>query len=229
MRTSFILHLDSLCILDKMTDEQAGKLVKAIYQFQKTKELPELDLLLSVAITPFINQFFRDEKLYEMRAERSRENGKSGGRPLKVRKKNPENPAGFLETQKTQKNPVGPRKPDSVSKSDSVSDSVFKIQWDRWVVFRKEKGKTLTASTAEAQKKFLAGFPEETACRIIEQSILNGWVGLFEIKNTPNGSNANQKPSTSKAERNAAGVNYLLNSLRSDIEAHGGGTANSAS
>lgn len=135
MRTSFILHIDSLSVLDKMTDEQAGKLFKALHSYQKTKELPEDDLLIQVAITPFINQFSRDEKMYEERAERSRENGKHGGRPLKIRKKNPKNPVGYLETQN---NPEEPRKPDSVSKSDSVSDKEIQTAYIKFQDWQKK-------------------------------------------------------------------------------------------
>lgn len=118
MKTSFILHIDSLCILDKMNDEQAGKFLKAIYQYQKTKELPELDPLLELVITPFINQFFRDEKKYEKVVERNRENGEKGGRPAKEPKK----PSGFSKTQNNPDNPSEPKKADS--DNDSVSDSV---------------------------------------------------------------------------------------------------------
>jgi hypothetical protein len=122
MKSSFILHLDSLCVLDKMSDEQAGRFIKAIYYYQKTKTLPELDLLLEMAITPFINQFFRDEKGYEKVIERNRENGKLGGRP----KKEPKKPSGLKKTQNNPKNPSEPKKADSDSDSvnDSDSDSV---------------------------------------------------------------------------------------------------------
>lgn len=116
MKSSFILHIDSLCILDKMTDEQAGKFIKAIYFYQKNKELPELDLLLEMAITPFINQFFRDEKGYEKTVEKNRENGKRGGRP----KKEPKKPTGLNGNPN---NPSEPKKADSDSDSENDSDS----------------------------------------------------------------------------------------------------------
>ena len=60
MRKSFLLHLDSLCILDEMTSEQAGEFIKAIYHYQITGELPKLDFAIKMAITPFVNQFVRD-------------------------------------------------------------------------------------------------------------------------------------------------------------------------
>ncbi len=119
MKTSFVLHKDSLCILDKMTDEQAGRFIKIIYQYQISGELPEMDLLMEMAITPFINQFFRDEKGYERVVERNRENGKRGGRPAKEPKK----PSRLKKTQHNPKNPSEPKKADSDSDSDKENDS----------------------------------------------------------------------------------------------------------
>jgi len=42
-KKGFILHKDSLIILDEMTDEQAGKFFKIIYQYQLNGSVPELD------------------------------------------------------------------------------------------------------------------------------------------------------------------------------------------
>lgn len=69
MKKSFILHIDSLSILAKMPDDMAGKFIKLIYHFQLTGELLEMDFALEMAITPFINQFERDNEIkdYENR------------------------------------------------------------------------------------------------------------------------------------------------------------------
>lgn len=77
---SFILHLDSLSILEKLSDEQAGKLFNAIYQYQKTGKVIELDFALDLAFTPFLNQFLRDSEKYKKICERRREAGSSGGK-----------------------------------------------------------------------------------------------------------------------------------------------------
>lgn len=149
MKTSFILHIDSLCILDKMTDEQAGKFIKAIYQYQKTKVLPELDLLLEVAIAPFLAQFSRDELKYEAVAQRNRENGANGGRPPKNQGDKPKKPSGFTGTQKNPKNPEEPKKPDNDSDSDNESEKEnklipFEIFYDTYN-FKKDKADAIKA------------------------------------------------------------------------------------
>jgi hypothetical protein len=61
---SFLLYKDSLLILDKLTDAQAGKLFKAIKTFQLTENIVQLDFALEIAFSPFLNQFSRDRESY---------------------------------------------------------------------------------------------------------------------------------------------------------------------
>ena len=61
---SFLLHKDSLLILDKLTDAQAGKLFKAIKTFQLSGQIVQLDFALEIAFSPFLNQFSRDKESY---------------------------------------------------------------------------------------------------------------------------------------------------------------------
>jgi len=110
MKESFILHLDSLSVLDELTNEQAGILFKALRDYNEGKE-PELDFSMKMAFLPFKNQFVRDLKNYEKVIERNKLNGSKGGRPKKPK-----------ETQKTQVVFEKPKKADS--DSDSVSDNV---------------------------------------------------------------------------------------------------------
>ena len=60
-KKSFLLHIDSLDILDELTDEEAGMLFKAIHNYQRCEEL-ELTGLVRIAFSPFKNKFNRDEK-----------------------------------------------------------------------------------------------------------------------------------------------------------------------
>ena len=45
MKDSFILYTEQKEVIDKLSDEQAGKLIKAIYKYVETQKMPELDKL----------------------------------------------------------------------------------------------------------------------------------------------------------------------------------------
>jgi hypothetical protein len=78
MKTSFVLHFDSLAMLDELTDEQAGQLFRAMKTFQLTGDMPQ-EFWLRVALTPFINQWSRDNLKWTKIAEMRKELGKKGG------------------------------------------------------------------------------------------------------------------------------------------------------
>ena len=79
-RKSFIIHKDSLDILDKLSDEQAGKLFKAIHFYQKKQEIPTLDFALDLVFTSFLNQFKRDDESYKITCEARKLAGSKGGK-----------------------------------------------------------------------------------------------------------------------------------------------------
>jgi len=109
------LHIDSLVILDKMTNEQAGQFIKLIYEYQKTGKIEVSDFAMQMAITPFLNQFERDNEKYENIVERNRGNGFKGGRPKNP--KEPKKPNGLIT------NPPPTKKADSDSDSGNDSDN----------------------------------------------------------------------------------------------------------
>lgn len=65
--------------------------------------------------------------------------------------------------------------------------------WIEWEQYRKEKKQKLTPSTAKKQMSFLGGRAGPEAIAIINQSILNGWTGLFELKNNGTGKQTTDK------------------------------------
>lgn len=158
---SFILHKDSLSILDQLTDDQAGKLFKAIYSYQKTGEILDIDQLIKIAINPFLNQFERDKEKYTNIVERNKNNGSKGGRPTNPN--NPKKPTGLFG------NPKKPRKADSDSKNDSDNDNKnnkkeesenFQIFWNKYD-YKKSRSKALasfkTALKKESFENIIAG------------------------------------------------------------------------
>ena len=122
MKPSFILHTDSLSVLSKLTTEQKGILLDAIYQYHLGQTV-ELDPLMDIVFTPFKNQFDRDFVKYLKVVERNRLNGQKGGRPKDVDIEdiadNPNKPTG------TQQNPSGlSETQDNPNNLDSDNDSV---------------------------------------------------------------------------------------------------------
>ena len=116
-RKSFVLHKDSLNVLDELTNEQAGKLFKAIKSIQLNEDF-EVDCLTKIALAPFKAQFARDNEKYQKIVERNKNNGLKGGRPkTQENQEEPKKPSGLSG------NPDKPKKADSVSVSVSVSDS----------------------------------------------------------------------------------------------------------
>lgn len=71
---SFVVHKDSLNILEELTDEEAGKLIKAIFKYQVTGEVEKLERGLHFIFTGFVNQFKRDQEKYIHKCEVNKEN-----------------------------------------------------------------------------------------------------------------------------------------------------------
>jgi len=71
MRKSFIIHIDSLAILNDLSDEECGQLFKAINAYQSGEEI-ELSPIVRIAFSPFKNQFGRDAEKYEKLCEKNR-------------------------------------------------------------------------------------------------------------------------------------------------------------
>ena len=65
---------------------------------------------------------------------------------------------------------------------ENLKNPEFEKAWGEWEVFRQEIKKKLTESMKTKQLNMLSKFGTETAQKMIEQSIMNGWQGLFELK-----------------------------------------------
>jgi len=91
IKKSFIIHIDSLGILDELTDEQAGQLFKLIYEYHNPNKPKQTQItqLVNLAFYPFKSQFERDNQTYNNVCERNKNNGLLGGRP---KNKNPNKP-----------------------------------------------------------------------------------------------------------------------------------------
>jgi hypothetical protein len=78
--------------------------------------------------------------------------------------------------------------------------TVENTAWLQWLDYRKEIKKKITKSTARLQLKFLQGRAGPEIAAILNQSIHNGWTGLFELKTQRNGNNGKGTNATTSAQ-----------------------------
>ncbi len=125
-RKSFVLHIDSLDILDDLTNGQAGVLFKAIKAYQHEEDFP-LDSVVKIAFSPFKNQFVRDSSKYKETCERRAIAGSKGG------KQKVANASKCKQKVANVADSVSKNKSDSKSDSDSkkeVTTTRFAEFWD---------------------------------------------------------------------------------------------------
>mgnify|MGYP003647417796 FL=1 len=156
-KKSFVAYCDWQETFEELSDEEAGKLVKHLFNYVNDKNPETSDKLTKMCFIPIKQSLKRDLKKYEKYVEKQSVNGKKGGRP-----KNPtlsEITQPFIEK---------PKKADSVSVSVSVNDNVINKQKEKrlldfetfWNLYNKKKG------TKQAKDKFLK-LPQKDVDKIL--------------------------------------------------------------
>jgi hypothetical protein len=111
-KKSVLLYCDLIHTIEKMDNETAGQFFKHYLRYINDLN-PETDnLLVDITFESVKQNLKRDLKKWETRAEKSRENGKKGGRPPKE------------ETQETQQVILKPKKPVKDTVTVTVTDTV---------------------------------------------------------------------------------------------------------
>lgn len=106
-KVNFLLAYDLEPVFDELPDEDAGKLIKAMFDYETKNKLPDFKqgtLLYFAFFTNIKIQMDHNAKRYKERCERNKTNGKLGGRPKETeRLKNNQTvikkPNGYLKTQ----------------------------------------------------------------------------------------------------------------------------------
>lgn len=79
-KKSFVVYHDIKAILDKLSDEQVGKLFRAMVSQSMGEIVPEFDdLVLDIAFTPIRQQMDRDAEKWDDIKEKRAEAGRRGG------------------------------------------------------------------------------------------------------------------------------------------------------
>ena len=81
---SFLFYLDWRQHLEMLTDEERGRLLLALLDYEETGALPDgMSGATGMAFSFMRAQLDRDREKYEARCKANRENGLKGGRPPK--------------------------------------------------------------------------------------------------------------------------------------------------
>lgn len=110
-KKSIVVYADWLKKFETLNDDEAGRLIKHFFRYVNDLRPIAPDRITEIAFIDIEASLKRDLVKWELRADRSRENGKGGGRP-------PKEPTKPIETQQVI---LKPRKPDSVNVSVNVS------------------------------------------------------------------------------------------------------------
>lgn len=73
-KDSFILYLEQKQVFEMLTDEEAGQLIKAIFEYEDTGQLAKLDKSLQLAFVPIKSALDRNKEKYEKVVERNKKN-----------------------------------------------------------------------------------------------------------------------------------------------------------
>jgi hypothetical protein len=207
-RKSFIIHKDSLVILNEMSNEQAGIFIKAIKFYQEKGHLPDLDFGLKMAITPFINQFQRDEENYKNTCEARKLAGSKGGKQKVANASKSKQKVAKLADSDSKNKSDSDSDSDSKSKNNPDNDKIIIkgkeidlpefINKDLFIAFvemRIKIKKPLTEVATGLLIKKLIEFEKKQAGfanQALENSIESSWQGVFEPKS--NSYNSSSKP-----------------------------------
>ena len=145
-KKSFVAYCDWQETFEELSDEEAGKLVKHLFNYVNDNNPETSDKLTKMCFIPIKQSLKRDLKKYEGYIQKQSVNGKKGGRP-----KNPtlsEITQPFIEK---------PKKAVSVSVSDSVSVTKSNIDINKLLtVFNSILGKKTRVVPDKANKQLKA-------------------------------------------------------------------------
>lgn len=94
-----------------------------------------------------------------------------------IRKSSEEPPANRIEQNRTEQNRKTAAAPDTASVPPHLSEV-----WEAFSALRKTKRQPLTKRAVDNILKTLSPFPPEVQVAMIDQSITNGWTGIFPLK-----------------------------------------------
>ncbi len=120
---NLIIYKSHWELIEQLSVEQVGNLMKGIAKFCKDEEVSFTDPLLIGIWMVMKRDFIVQSENYEKKKEANRKNGLKGGRPKSnVTEHNPQNPMGYLVTQQTHNNPQNLKDKEKDIETDKEKD-----------------------------------------------------------------------------------------------------------
>ena len=178
-KKSFILYSDQRGTFDKLSDEQAGKLIKYVFSYVNDED-PESDFITELAFVAIKSQLKRDLEHWEVVKAKRSDAGKASAEARAIKKEQETTkPTSVESVQQTSTNPTV-NVNGNVIVNDILLEKETKGLLQIWLHYRKEIKKPIKSTTtieAISKKIKLNGF--EKSKKIIDYSIENGYQGLF--------------------------------------------------
>lgn len=191
---SFVMYDSWMDMVEDMTEEEAGQLLKAIYAYRKDRDYKPSDRAIRPAFNILKQRFEEDDQAYQEKIEKRAEAGKKGGRPKAKETKRKQTKAkkanAFFEKQKN---------PESEFESESVTESVNEFEKHIYsddpkvdaaigdfLKYRKELKKPMGDVAISRFLKRLAGISldPDTQVNLINEAIERGWQTVYPPKET---------------------------------------------
>ena len=119
-KTSFVLPTDLLDDLEDFSDDEVGKIFRAILIYTNEAEEPEFDDRAMKVVFRHIKKYIDSaNENYDKKVQANRFNGAKGGRPKKDAEENPKNPTVI---EKTERFSEKPNKSHTETESESETD-----------------------------------------------------------------------------------------------------------
>lgn len=169
-KKAFLMYYEYEEQLKDLSDEELGKLVRAMFKFEKLGlEDENLTPLANMAFGFIKRNLIRDRENYDKRSETSKINGKKGGRPKNEKPKKPN-----LETYSEPNNLTKPDKDkdkDKVKVNDKDKD---KEVVDSITYCEEQFGRTLSPVEYQLIMNWREWFSDDVINYAIDKSIKNG-------------------------------------------------------
>ena len=154
-KTSFVLYSDSKSIIDLLTDEQAGLLLKTLFAYVND-ENPTIDNSIALVFEMIKLQLKRDLKKWEKTKEGRSLAGKASAEAKRLAKLNEQNPTNSTNVDFVQQTSTKSTVSVSVSDSVNVNDIIYKelLISESWIEINAKNNRT----TPDKVKAYLTKF-----------------------------------------------------------------------